>query len=90
LESRNRGDHAAVDDVGAQAALFENIKGYPEGFRALGAPLDASKKRRHSLFVRTALTLSLRPSASAKEIMQTYLQRRENLIKPIVMGTGPG
>ena len=58
-------------DVGAPAALFENIKGYPQGFRTLGAPLGASKKRGHSLFARTALALSLRPSASAKEIMQT-------------------
>ena len=59
------------------------------GIRTLGAPLGASKKRGHSLFARTALALSLRPSASAKEIMQTYLQRRENLIQPIVVSTGP-
>jgi 4-hydroxy-3-polyprenylbenzoate decarboxylase len=25
-------------DLGAPAALFENIKGYPQGFRTLGAP----------------------------------------------------
>jgi 4-hydroxy-3-polyprenylbenzoate decarboxylase len=31
-------------DLGAPAALFENIKGYPQGFRTLGAPLGASKK----------------------------------------------
>src|SRR4051812_41839217 len=67
-------------DLGAPAALFENIKGYPAGFRALGAPLGASKKRGHSLFARTALALGMRPSASPKEIMQTYLQRKENFI----------
>jgi UbiD family decarboxylase len=76
-------------DLGAPAALFENIKGYPQGFRTLGAPLGASKKRGHSLFARTALALGMRPSASAKEIMQTYLERKENLIKPIVVSTGP-
>src|ERR671919_1646998 len=27
-----------VYDLGAPAALFENVKGYPKGFRALGAP----------------------------------------------------
>jgi UbiD family decarboxylase len=74
-------------DVGAPAALFENV--YPQRFGTLGAPLGASKERGHSLFARAALALSLRPSASAKEIMQTYLQRKENLIKPIVVGTSP-
>ena len=36
-------------DLGAPAALFENVKGYPKGFRALGAPLGASRRRGHSL-----------------------------------------
>src|SRR5919204_6346230 len=76
-------------DLGAAAALFENVKGYPKGFRALGAPLGASRKRGHSLFARTALALGLRPTASAKEIMQTYLERKEKLIKPVVVKTGP-
>ena len=31
-----------VYDLGAPAALFENVKGYPEGFRALGAPLGGA------------------------------------------------
>jgi UbiD family decarboxylase len=44
-------------DVGAPAALFENVKGYPRGFRTLGAPLGASKKRGHSLFVRSPSAL---------------------------------
>jgi len=76
-------------DLGAPAALFENIKGYPKGFRALGAPLGASRKRGHSLFARTALALGMRPSTSAKEIMKTYLERKEKLIPPISLSTGP-
>jgi len=60
-----------VYDLGAPAALFEKVKGYPKGFRALGAPLGASKHPGHGLFARTALALGLRPSASAKEIMST-------------------
>ncbi|HEY5574596.1 MAG TPA: UbiD family decarboxylase, partial [Anaerolineales bacterium] len=78
-----------VYDLGAPAALFENVKGYPKGFRALGAPLGASKHPGHGLFARTALALGLRPSASAKEIMSTYLQRKEKLIPPISVATGP-
>ena len=76
-------------DLGAAAALFENVKGYPKGFRALGAPLGASRKRGHSLFARTALALGMHSSASPKEIMQTYLERKEKLIKPVVVKTGP-
>ena len=76
-------------DLGAAAALFENIKGYPKGFRALGAPLGASRRRGHSLFARTALALGMGPSASAKEIMVTYLERKEKLIKPITVKSGP-
>ena len=49
-----------VYDLGAAAALFENVKGYPRGFRALGAPLGTSKRAGHGLFARTAL--AMRPS----------------------------
>lgn len=76
-------------DLGTGAALFENVKGYPKGFRALGAPLGTSLRRGHSLFARTALALGMRPVASPKEIMQTYLERKEKLIKPIFVNTGP-
>ena len=31
-----------VYDLGAPAVLFENVKGYPKGFRALGAPLGTA------------------------------------------------
>src|SRR3972149_10214154 len=72
-----------VYDLGAPAALFENIKGYPKGFRALGAPLGARKHPGHGLFARTALALGLRASAAAKEVMSTYLPRKEKLIPPI-------
>src|ERR1044072_6325770 len=76
-------------DLGAPAALFEKIKGYPAGFRALGAPLGTSRQRGHSLFARTALAMGMRPTASAKEIMQTYLERKEKLIPPVKTNTAP-
>jgi 3-polyprenyl-4-hydroxybenzoate decarboxylase len=75
-------------DVGAPAALFEYQR-LPAGIPNLGRTVGREQEARHSLFARTALALSLRPSASAKEIMQTYLQDREKLIKPIVVRTGP-
>src|SRR5262249_5171348 len=76
-------------DLGAPAALFEKIKCYPKGFRTLGAPLGDSRKQGHSLFARTALALGLKPSTSAKEIMRTYLERKEKTIPPVSVATGP-
>src|SRR5947208_15713109 len=64
-------------DLGAAAALFENVKGYPKGFRALGAPLGASRRRGHSLFARTALAVGLGPRSSAKEEIVYYIVRHE-------------
>src|ERR1043166_1639380 len=76
-------------DLGAPAALFENIKGYPKGFRTLGAPLGASRKQGHSMFARTALALGLKPNTSAKDIMRIYLERKEKTIPPVSVSTGP-
>ena len=76
-------------DLGAPAPLFERIKDYPKGCRALGAPLGPSKNRDHALFARTALALGLGPDASPKEIMRSYLERKEKPIKPVTVKTGP-
>jgi 4-hydroxy-3-polyprenylbenzoate decarboxylase len=78
-----------VYDLGAPAALFENVKGYPEGFRALGAPLGPSKHPGHGLFARTALAMHMSPTSSPQEIMSTYLKRKEKLIAPILVKSGP-
>jgi 4-hydroxy-3-polyprenylbenzoate decarboxylase len=76
-------------DLGAAAPLFENVKGYGRGYRALGAPLGASARAGHSLFARTALALMLPPSATAKEIMRAYLERKETPIPPIRVQSAP-
>ncbi|MGH7845639.1 MAG: UbiD family decarboxylase [Candidatus Binatia bacterium] len=76
-------------DLGAPAPLFENIKGYPDGYRALGAPLGPSKRARHSLYARTAIALGLPPQTPAKKIMAVYLQRKEKPVKPTLVSAGP-
>ncbi len=76
-------------DIGAPAALFEKIKDYPQGFRALGAPMGASSRSGHSLYARTALALGLGPDTSAKEIMNYFLKRKEKPIKPSIVKSGP-
>lgn len=76
-------------DLGAPAALFENVKGYPRGYRTLGAPLGQSRREGRSLFARTALALGLTPDTSAKEIMRCYLERKEKPLKPTLIKTAP-
>ncbi len=71
-----------VYDLGAPAALFENVKGYPKGFRALGAPLGTSTHPGHGLFARTALAMHMAPTSTPQEIMATYLKRKEKTIPP--------
>src|SRR3970040_841942 len=65
-----------VYDLGAPAALFEKVKGYPKGFRALGAPLGPSKRAGHGVFARTALAMHMAANSSPQEIMATYLKRK--------------
>ncbi|MFQ5852431.1 MAG: UbiD family decarboxylase [Candidatus Binatia bacterium] len=76
-------------DVGAPAILFEKVKGYRQGYRALGAPMGPSRYPGHSLYARTALALGLGPEAPAREIMEVYLGRKQRPIKPILVEDGP-
>lgn len=76
-------------DLGAPAALFENVKGYPRGYRTLGAPLGPSRHPGHSLFARTAVALGLPPDTPVKEIMRSYLDRKEKPLKPTLVKTAP-
>jgi len=76
-------------DLGAPAALFEKVKGYPKGYRTLGAPLGPSKNPGHSLFARTALALGLGPDTPVQGILAAYLERREKPIKPTIVKGGP-
>ncbi len=76
-------------DLGAPAALFEKVKDYPQGYRALGAPMGPSRYPGHSLYARTALALGLRAETPAREIMNVYLTRRQRSIKPTVVEGGP-
>ena len=76
-------------DLGAPAPLFEKIKGYPRGCRALGASVGPSKKPGHSIYARVALALGLAPDTPAKRLMECYLERKEKPVKPVTVKSGP-
>jgi 4-hydroxy-3-polyprenylbenzoate decarboxylase len=76
-------------DLGAPAPLFENVKGYPPGYRALGAPVGPSKRPGHSLYARTAIALGLPPDTPPKKLMDIYLERKEKPLKPVTVKDAP-
>lgn len=68
-------------EMGLPAPFFQKIKGYPEGYRMFGGTL--------SNFRRVALSMGLPPDTPYRELMETYLKRKEKLIKPVLVKTGP-
>ncbi|TMA12679.1 MAG: UbiD family decarboxylase [Deltaproteobacteria bacterium] len=76
-------------DIGGPAVLFENVRDYPKGFRALGASLGPSRRPGHSLYARMAMALGLAPDTPLRGIMDHYLERKEKPIKPTLVKNGP-
>jgi 4-hydroxy-3-polyprenylbenzoate decarboxylase len=75
-------------DLKAPAPLFENIKGYPKGYSVLGAPVGLSNKPGRSL-ARLAMSLGFSPDATFHEIIEGYIARKKERIKPVIVDTGP-
>src|SRR3989337_3423539 len=69
------------NETNERAQLFNNIKGYPKGFRLLGSPLANLR--------RVAIALEMGPESSYREILDEYIKRRKNIIKPIIVSDGP-
>jgi 4-hydroxy-3-polyprenylbenzoate decarboxylase len=75
-------------DLKAPAPLFENIKGYPGGYRILGAPIGLSDRQGRSL-ARLAISLGFPADSTFTEIVERCTGRRKERIKPVVVDTGP-
>lgn len=75
-------------DLKAPAPFFLNVKDYPKGYRGFGAPMGLSAQPGRER-ARVATALGLKPEASYQEIMDYYIGRKKNLIKPVrVSGSG--
>ncbi len=68
-------------ELSAPAPFFQKIKDYPKGYRILGAPL--------STFRRLAIAMELEPNSSFREIMEAYIERSSQSIKPRLVKDGP-
>jgi len=71
------------DDLRPQgpALLFENIKGYPKGYRVL---TDAVGSYR-----RLAIALEADPDMSKKDLIDLFRERLKTRLKPNLLSTGP-
>lgn len=77
------------NDLGAPAPLFENIKGYPQGFRVLGTPVGPSS-RKGRFYARIALSLGLPSNTTAGELIEHFVRGKDLApIPPKLVSTGP-
>ena len=74
-------------DLRAPAPLFLNLKGYPKG-RIFGAPISLSSRKGRP-FARFAISMDMPPESSAFEIIEEYIRRIRNPIKPVLVRDGP-
>ncbi|MDP2726813.1 MAG: UbiD family decarboxylase, partial [Dehalococcoidia bacterium] len=75
-------------DLKAPAPFFQKIKGYSPEYRVLGAPLGASA-RPGRLHARLAISLGMKPDSSLSDIMEEYIKRKRNPLKPMLVSSGP-
>jgi len=68
-------------EQGLPAPFFQKIKDYPEGYRIFGGPLCN--------FRRMAISMEMNPNTHQKELMEEYLRRKQQPIKPILVNDGP-
>ncbi len=75
-------------DLRAPAPFFQNIKGYPGGYRILGAPIGLSRSGTGE-YKRIALSLGMDPADSVETIIKGYIRKKKSSIKPVTVSTGP-
>lgn len=68
-------------EVDAPAPFFQKIKGYPKGFRMFAG--GAAK------FSRMAIAMDIAPDTHPREIVEEFIRRKSNPIKPVLVSDGP-
>lgn len=75
-------------DLRAPSPFFQKIKGYPKGYRILGAPAGLSKSS-SSPYRRLSLSFGMNPASSIKTIIEDYIRRKKSPVKPVCVSTAP-
>jgi len=68
-------------EAGLPAPFFQKIKDYPEGYRLFGNGA--------ANFRRMAIIMDLAPDTPPKELIEEYVRRRHQQIKPVLVKDGP-
>lgn len=68
-------------EKGLPAPFFENIKGYQEGYRLFGEVLGKQR--------RIAIAMDMDPNSHPREMIEEYLRRKQQPIKPVMVNDGP-
>lgn len=68
------------DEKQGPALLFEQVKGYPSGYRILGSPLGTYR--------RIAVALGLPPETHIRKVQEEYEKRILSPIKPVITNSG--
>ncbi|MDP2726157.1 MAG: UbiD family decarboxylase [Dehalococcoidia bacterium] len=72
-------------ELRAPALVFENVKGYPQGYRVLANLLSGTKP----IHGRLALAMGLPKDTPALELIDRFAERIKNPIKPVKVNSGP-
>ena len=75
-----------ITEIGAPMAFMPRIKGCAEGFSILGSPIS---KGWNSDFARVAIALGMDVHSPFETLMDEFIQRMKNPIRPLQVKTGP-
>ena len=75
-----------ITEIGAPMAFMKKMRGSKEGFSVLASPI--SKGWRND-FSRVAISLGLDPETPFEPLMEEFIQRMNNPIRPLQVRTGP-
>lgn len=75
------------NEEGYPAPLFEKVRGYPEGYRVVGGLMAGSSKAKP--FRRFAIAMEMDPDTPQQELVDEFIKRMTNPIKPVIISTGP-
>ena len=68
-------------EAGLPAPFFQKIKDYPAGYRLFGNGA--------ANFRRMAIIMGMKPDTHPRELIEEYVRRRQQLIKPVLVKDGP-
>src|SRR3990170_7590108 len=69
-----------ANELGCPVQLFTNIKDSKKGYRLAGGILSTYK--------RMSIAMGIDPQSSYREILEEYINRRGNPIKPMIVSSG--